>query len=88
MNLNYSKTFEVIRKMIIPTLLMTIVLFIFNLFLPIHTTNYLINIGITLLYTVVGGGIYLVLMYKNGALTTVFGEAYINKILKKLKLKK
>lgn len=88
MNLNYSKTFEVIRKMIIPTLLMTIVLFIFNLFLPIHTTNYLINIGITLLYTVVGGGIYLVLMYKNGALTTVFGEAYINKILKKLKVKK
>lgn len=88
MKLNYSSTFTIIKKMILPTILMTVVLLIFNTFMPIHSNNYLIMIGIIILYTVVGGIIYLSLMYKNGALSEIFGEEYVNKIFRKLHLKK
>lgn len=85
MNLNYKSTFNVIRKMIIPSSLMTIVLIVFNLIFPIHSNNFLVLLGIIILYTVVGGLIYLGLMYKNGALEEVFGKTMIEKITNKLK---
>ena len=51
----------------------------------ISTLNSLITLGI---YGCIGMGIYLYMTYKNNALQEVLGEELINKVLKKLHLKK
>lgn len=86
--LNYKTTRKVLIKMIIPLLLMTIALLILNLFMPINSTNVFTMLMVVIVYSVVGGLIYLIVMYKNKTLKYVFGEDMINKILRKLKLKK
>ena len=88
LKLNYKPTFNIIKKMILPTILMTITLLILNLFLPINSNNFFTMLGIIIIYTLIGGLIFLTMTYKNGALEDVFGKEYINKIIKKMKLKK
>lgn len=88
MGLNYKSTFKIIKKMIIPTTLMTITLLVFNLFMPIKSTKFLIMLGIIILYTLIGGAIFLFLTYKNGALEEVFGKTYLEKIKNKFIKKK
>lgn len=88
LNINYNKTLEVMKKMIVPTLAMSILLLIYNLIFPIHTSSFITNLLITIFYTITGGLLFLILLFKNGGLQDIFGNELIDKILIKLRLKK
>lgn len=89
--INYKKTLNITFKNFIPSIAMILVLYALNLILPfnrIRTFGALITIMIN---GIVGASVYLVIAYKLGIIKYIFGEQFINKIIKKLtrgKLKK
>ncbi len=88
LGLDYRKTYIILKKLILPLLLMTVSLLILNIFVPINSNRIIIMLGIVIIYTLIGGLIFLFTAYKNKTLELVFGEEAVNKILKKLRLKK
>ena len=76
------------KKMIVPTLAMSVLLLVYNYIFPIHTSSFITNLIITIFYTITGGLLFLILLYKNGGLQDIFGNELIDKILIKLRLKK
>ncbi len=85
---NYLEITKNIKRVMTPTICMVIVLFIIRIFVPLDASGLLKNLLICLLYACLGGITYIGVSYKTGLLTNVLGEEYINKILKKLKIKR
>ncbi len=86
--LHYKETFIMGRKLLIPTLAMFVVVFLLKLVIPIQYASKLsccLYIGII---SVVGAIVYLLISYKMGLLTKVFGKSTINKVIKKLTFNK
>ena len=87
MRFEYDKTFNILKKIILPCICMI---------LPIIVGKQLITYNITTLtsfitlgvYGLIGMLIYLFMTYKNNSLQEVLGEDLINNVLKKLHLKK
>lgn len=88
LNFNYKEITNTIKRLILPGLSLLIVLIILSLFLKTDITGRLNSFLICLPYALLGGITYIGLTYKTGLLTDALGEEYINKILKKLKIKK
>lgn len=88
MKFNYSNIYSTIKKVILPLILMIIPLIVLNIVVNFKTDNRLIQIPIIILYGVIGMCIYLPMTYKNEALTNALGNEYIDKFLKRLRLKK
>lgn len=84
---NYNETIKLLPKYIISWLVFVIVIIILTKIIPINLTNRLIQIPILAIYGLISFSIYILISYKNGNLTKVFGTR-INKIFKKLKLEK
>lgn len=79
---------ETIKKSMLPILSMTCVLILINLFLKLNVSGS-IKIFITcLIYALVGGFVYLSISYKIGLLESVFEKEFIDKIFKKLKIRR
>ena len=87
MKFEYQSTLTVLKKILLPCVLMIIPVVIGKLFITYNMTklNALIALGI---YGSIGMIIYLVITYKNKALYDVLGEDMVNGFLKKLHLKK
>ena len=85
---NYKDISITIKKMILPLLAMIICLIGLNLFISLDSTSTIKLVLKILLFTLVGATPFFIISYKNGLLYDVFGKDYIDKILKKLKLKK
>ena len=62
--------------------------YLLNYFFPVSVVRSFSQIMHLGLYAATGGLIYFVLIYTNGAFAEVFGQNAIDKILRKLKLKK
>ncbi|MDD3048955.1 MAG: polysaccharide biosynthesis protein [Bacilli bacterium] len=88
LRVNYEGTFKKVLNIIMSTIIMTIVLLLFQFIIPIGTHNRLLALLLTLLYGLIGGAVYLFITTKNGLLKEVFGDSFINKILIKLRIKK
>ncbi len=67
---------------------MGVVVYLLNYFFPVSATRSFSQIMHLAGYAAAGGLIYFVLIYINGAFSEVFGQKAIDKILRKLKLKK
>ena len=79
---------DTIKKSMLPILSMTCVLILINLFLKLNVSGS-IKIFITcLIYALVGGFVYLSISYKIGLLESVFEKEFIDKIFKKLKIRR
>lgn len=79
---------DTIKKSMLPILSMTCVLILVNLFLKLNVSGS-IKIFITcLIYALVGGFVYLSISYKIGLLESVFEKEFIDKIFKKLKIRR
>lgn len=79
---------DTIKKSMLPILSMTCVLILVNLFLKLNVSGS-IQIFITcLIYALVGGFVYLSISYKIGLLESVFEKEFIDKIFKKLKIRR
>ena len=87
MNFRLNDTRKIIKKIIYPVAIVFIVLFILT---HIVTYEYTLLSALLSLFIngIIGLSIYLFLTYKNGALYDVFGKESIDKILRKIKLKK
>ena len=81
---NYEETAKQLINTLCGTVLMVISLLIVKLVIPISSTSRFMNLPIIIIYTLIGGAVYLFYMYKTKSIEQVFG----NKILDKFKLKK
>lgn len=88
MNFNYSETLDTIKKVFLPITSMFIVLVILNLFVKLPTNGIMRMCLVLGLYTLLGAFVYLGISYKTGLLYEVFGKDYVDKLLRKLHLKK
>lgn len=83
-NLKYRKTFELLKSLIIPLLLMIIGVTICKNIIPINYNSKISTIIYIAINSIVGGLIYIVILYKKGILSNVLGEALFNKIFSKI----
>lgn len=85
---NYKEIFKTIKRVLLPTISMVTLLVILKLIFKENDLTIVKNVLLCGLYTIVGGVIYLIISYKSGLLEKVLGESYIDKILRKIKIKK
>lgn len=83
-NLKYYETFKTFKKIIIPNIIMILTVIVLKIIIPHDLTSKVSSILYVGLISIVGGLIYLYLLYKNKVLENVFGQNYLNKIIKKI----
>lgn len=83
LNFKYKEIIKTIKRSIIPSISMLIVLFILSIFINTEVTSRLNAFLVCAVYGIIGGLTYLIISYKTGLLRDVLGEKYINKIIKK-----
>jgi O-antigen/teichoic acid export membrane protein len=88
MNFKYKGILEILKKELIPLLLMVVVVLVIQYFMKDLFTGRMLNLIPCLIYAFIGACVYGFIAYKNGLLYDVLGEEYVNSILKKLRLKK
>ena len=82
--LNYSRTFKIAFKTIIPALAMVVVLFGVNKIISFDVYTKIGGLITVIINTIIGGIIYISINYKLGIIDSIFGKEYINKVIKKL----
>ena len=85
-HIRYKETFKVVLKLIVPLIAMILVVTLLKIIIPFNIASKIsciIYIGICAL---LGATVFIVISYKMGILTEVFGKKFINKIIKKLTL--
>ena len=87
MNFNFKKSLELLKNIILPVLIMIVPIIVVRHFVVFDLTRLTSLLSIAI-YGLFGAFIYLIITYKNGMLNTVFGEEFVNNILRKLRLKK
>ena len=78
MKLNHTETIRTIPKFILSVIILAITLNIFNQILPINSTSKLVQLINILISGIVGGGIYLIINFKN--IKTILPQKIINKL--------
>lgn len=79
---------DTIKKSMLPILSMTCVLILINLFLKLNVSGSIKIFMTCLFYALVGGFVYLSISYKIGLLESVFEKEFIDKIFRKLKIRR
>jgi O-antigen/teichoic acid export membrane protein len=87
-NIHYHSTIKNILKSLIGAIAMLAVLLLLNLVFTINATSRLDALIETVVYSLIGVGVYLPVTYKMGLFKEIFGTNSINEILIKLKLRK
>lgn len=82
--LEYKGIFEVLVKMLVPTLAMIAVVMILKRIIPVNFDSRLSCIVYVTINALVGGAVYLVISFKTGIVEKTLGKSMTNKILKKL----
>ncbi len=88
MKFKYSGILTILKKLIIPLLAMSVVVFLIINYISGYFTSRLSLLIPCLICAAIGALIYGIITLKNGLLYEVLGEEYVNNILKKLKLKR
>lgn len=81
---DYEETLKRFLDIITAVIIMTIVLLLMRVIFPVTSTSKLINIIIIIIYTLIGGIIYLGITLKNGSLQKIFGEEFVSKVKRKI----
>lgn len=84
----YTRLFNTLKKLIISTLAMTIVLAILRYFFPIRIITRANSVLGIIIYIVIAVGVFALIGLKNGLLYDTFGKSYIDNVLIKLHLKR
>ncbi len=82
--LSYRSIWNLLVKVIIPLLAMILGVCFLKWLLPINYTSKVSCIFYVGVISLVGAFLYLFISYKTGILKQVFGQEYLNKIIKKL----
>ena len=86
-NINFEVLFKRFIDIICASLIMIIVLYFFKLFVPIVSSNRILNLLIICFYGLLGCIIYLCYSYFTGLLDSVLGKNRLKEIIKRLKIK-
>ena len=80
--MNYGSTLNILLKMLVPTILMVMVVFIIGLFIPVNYASKISCIIFVAISAILGAIVYIFVSYKMGILEKVLGKPMINKFLK------
>lgn len=80
---NYEETAKQLVNTLCGTVIMIISLLLVKLVVPLSSGSRFMNLPIIMVYTIVGGAVYLFYMYKTKAINQVFGDKILNKFKKK-----
>ena len=83
-HLKYRETFKMFGKIIVPTVVMILVVFLLKTLIPLNIVSKTSCIIYVAIISIVGAIVYIFVAYKQGILSTVFCKEYLNKILKKI----
>ncbi len=86
--ISYRPIFRELKNIIIGILLMLTTLYILELFIPMSVNSRVLSFVYALIYALIGGGVYGFFIYKRKTLENILGKEAIDKVLRKLKLKK
>lgn len=84
-DIHYKETFKELLQVFVGAFIMVCSLLLLKLVVPISVSSRFMNIFIIMLYSVVGGFIYLFIMYKMGVVDRLFGREIIDKFKRKVK---
>lgn len=87
-DISYKSTYKVAFKILLSTLAMIISVLLVKIILPLNTHNKLMCILYICLITLIGAIVYCFTGVKTGLIKDVFKEDYLNKVKKKLTLKR
>ena len=85
---NYGYIFKTMWKTMLSLLIMFTILFGMNLIFPVNVTDRTLSLIVIVVYALVGAITYILVSYKTGLMSQVFGEEFLNKILVKLHIRK
>lgn len=80
---NYEETAKQLVNTLCGTVLMIISLLLVKLVVPLSSESRFMNLPIIIVYTIVGGAVYLFYMYKTKSINQVFGDKILNKFKKR-----
>lgn len=86
--LSYKKTFKTLKKLLIPTLAMIIVVFIFKKIIPINYDSKLSSLVYVCICSIMGAITFILISFKMKLVEEVMGKSMTNKIIKKLTFNK
>ena len=84
--MKYGQTWKLLGKSLIPLSAMILVVIIMQVLVPMNLLSKLYCVFYIALISIVGALVYLVIAYKMHLLQDVFGQDFVNKIIKKLTL--
>lgn len=87
LDIKYKETIKKVIRTLLPLSVMIIVIVILREFIP-STSSRILNLIYSFIYAIVGGITYFFISIKTNLLYDILGKDIINKVLKKLKLKK
>ncbi len=82
---NYETTLKQFINTLCGTVLMICSLFIVKLIVPISSTSRFLNLPIILIYTIIGGGVYLFYMFKTKSISQIFGDNLLKRFKRSTK---
>ena len=80
----FGSTFKVVGKSLIPAVLMYMVLYLVNYYLPFNEFSKIDAFIYIIIDVIIGAPVYIGLAYKLGIIDQVFGKAMINKMISKV----
>lgn len=87
-SINYEGTFKESLNVILGGILMAISLLLLRFIVPQSVDNRFLNIFIIIIYTLIGGIVYLIFTWKMGTIKSIFGKDMLNKIFARFGKKK
>lgn len=83
--LSYRPVINTFGKLIVPSVVMTVVLYLLSFIVPLSGYNFMGNVLVCCLYALVGAIIFIYLSYRSGILVEVLTKEYIDNFLNKFK---
>lgn len=83
-NISLIDSLNTFKDVLLPIFSMIVILLILNTFIPYYQTNKLSSLLTIGIKSLLGGGVYLFIAYKNGLLHKLFGKENIQNIIRKL----
>ena len=85
---HYGEILKTLLKSVVPLVSMILVVILLKMIVPLEETSRISNIIYVAIISLIGAIVYLVISYYMGIVSHVFGEDFLSKLKRKLRLKK
>lgn len=84
-NISYKPLINTMKKLVVPTSVMCIILWVLSFIIPLTGHGFVMNIIVCMIYAIIGATIFIYLTYKNKELESVLTKEYLNNIVLRIK---